>query len=84
MVVSKKNKAALKILIFCLVVSLWTLTRKNCVSDPYCDPDPLFGGCPDSCETTWPGWGAIAGRTVGFYFLIAMGGMLGKDIFERN
>ena len=81
---SKKNKAALKVLIFCLVISFFTLARKNCVPDYMCDPDYMYGGCSDICEYELPRFWSVIGRTIGFYFLIAMGGILGKDMFEES
>ena len=78
--IGRRNKAALKLFIFVFLISLYSLSR-NCVPDDYCDPDPVYGGCSDVCEYSWPGWWPILGRTIGYYFLVGIGGYIAKDMF---
>jgi len=60
--------------ILCLIVSLIlaVITNQKCVPDDRCDPDPIRGGCPQSCEFTGNPWG-IVGKTFGFYILLNLG-----------
>lgn len=74
------NKQGLFIAI-ALVLGLF-LNQSNCTSDPYCDPDPLYGGCPSTCEQgSTLQW---ITRSFGLLLLLNFGSFLGKYNLTTN
>lgn len=64
-----------------LVLGLF-LNQSNCTSDPYCDPDPLYGGCPSTCEQgSTLQW---LTRSFGLLLLLNFGSFLGKYNLMTN
>jgi len=46
--ITNQTKTQIYQAIFCIVIAF--LLSRNCVTDyDYCDPDPLYGGCPQAC-----------------------------------
>lgn len=58
------------------------LNRSNCTPDPYCDPDPLYGGCSSSCNygttTQW------ALKSLGIWVLLNVGSILGRENLKNK
>ncbi|HAU98629.1 MAG: hypothetical protein UX04_C0002G0218 [Microgenomates group bacterium GW2011_GWF2_45_18] len=60
-----------------LVVAFF-LSSGKCVPDPYCDPDPIRGGCSQICEDAELSLGKLALRSFGVWMLLKFGESLGK------
>lgn len=64
-----------------LVLGLF-LNQNNCTPDPYCDPDPLYGGCPSTCEQgSTLQWFTMS---FGLWLLLNFGSFLGKYNLTTN
>lgn len=64
-----------------LILGLF-LNQSNCTSDSYCDPDPLYGGCPSTCEQgSTLQW---ITRSFGLWLLLNFGSFLGKNNLTTN
>lgn len=58
------------------------LNQKNCIPDPTCDPDPLYGGCSSGCE-----FGTVTqylSKSFGVWMLLNIGGFLGKENLKKK
>lgn len=64
-----------------IALVLAVLTNRHCIPDDYCDPDPIRGGCSESCTFTGSPW-SVVGKTIGFYILLGAGYTIG--ISERD
>ena len=69
-----------------LVVSIiigYLLNQTNCQDpDPMCDPDPLYGGCSQICESgSLLGW---AGKSFGTYILLSFAVVIYKDSLKNK
>lgn len=72
----KKFKYQIGFLVGALIIGYY-LNRTNCVSDPMCDPDPLYGGCSTTCENgSLTQWGL---RSFGAYVLLYIGSFIGEE-----
>ncbi len=58
------------------------LNQSHCTPDPFCDPDPLYGGCSNSCEfgtaTQW------LTKSIGMWVLLNIGAFIGKENLKKK
>ena len=60
-----KRDIQYSLVILALVVAFFL--NRDCTPDPYCDPDPMYGGCSSTCE--YGSWTSYFGRACGVWFL---------------
>lgn len=66
--------------IVCAVfIAFFFLMGGKCEPDPYCDSDPIRGGCAQICEETDLSIGKLALRSFGVWMLLKFGEALGKQ-----
>jgi hypothetical protein len=72
----RKNKKILTIIIVSLFLG-FLANFKNCLSDKYCESDPLYGGCPESCEFgSFENW---LGKSFGLYWVLQIGSYIEEN-----
>jgi len=58
------------------------LNKTNCTPDPYCDPDPLYGGCSESCDYgTTIQW---ATKSFGIWVILNLGAFIGIQNLKKK
>lgn len=62
-----------------LFVGFFLLNGQKCTPDPYCDPDPIRGGCSQICEDADLDLGKVVLRSLGVWVLLQFGAQLGKQ-----
>ena len=62
---SPKTKTAIYRMIACFIVAF--LLSRKCTSDPYCDPDPQYGDCSQTCSYEGISLLSLGLRTYGLY-----------------
>lgn len=64
--ITENTKTKIYQTVFCVVIAFFL--SRNCVADyDYCDPDPLYGGCPQTCTYEDLSLTKLALRTFGLY-----------------
>lgn len=78
----KKFLSNQQVFIIGAIVLGFFLNQTNCVPDPFCDPDPLYGGCSSSCEfgttTQW------LTKSFGMWVLLNIGAFIGKENLKKK
>lgn len=68
-------------IILAIIIGLF-LNQRNCTPDPFCDPDPLYGGCSSNCEFgTTTQWLA---KSFGMWVLLNLGAFIGKENLKKK
>lgn len=58
------------------------LNRTDCEPDPYCEPDPLYGGCSSSCNYgTTIQW---ATKGFGIWIVLNVGSFIGMENLKKK
>jgi len=78
----KKFFSNQKIFIILAIVLGFFLNQSNCTPDPFCDPDPLYGDCSESCEfgtaTQW------LAKSIGIWILLKTGASIQKENLKKK
>lgn len=78
----KKFFSSQKLFIVLAIILGFFLNQSNCTPDPFCDPDPLYGGCSDNCEfgtaTQW------LTKSIGMWVLLNIGAFIGKENLKKK
>jgi len=78
----KKFFSNQQLFIILAIILGFFLNQSNCTPDPFCDPDPLYGSCPDSCEfgtsTQW------LTKSIGIWVLLNIGAFIGKENLKKK
>lgn len=77
-----RSKLYFKLLVASLFLAV--IASYNCIPvDEPCDDDPVYGGCHSSCEFRGDFWN-IAGKTFGFYIVMAVGMYFVTNDFKKQ
>jgi len=78
----KKFFSNQQLFIILAIILGFFLNQSNCAPDPFCDPDPLYGGCSNSCEfgtaTQW------LTKSIGIWVLLNIGAFIGKENLKKK
>jgi len=68
-------------IIFAIIIG-FLLNTSNCIPDPYCDPDPLYGGCFSDCDYGTASQWAI--KSFGIWVLLNLGSFFEKENLKKK
>lgn len=72
-----------QIFIIVAIVIGFFINRTNCIPDPNCDPDPLYGACDSGCEFGTISQWAI--KSFGIWIVLSLGAFtLTNELHEKQ